>query len=118
MTCFIISSLPFSQGIKLKIESSIETIETSSIDQLEKANEELDEVSLCDSQPNVHLASLSIQDFYWHRFFSKCDKNTRSDLQPFTDATVELVKEKQKIITMYLGTVCETDIVDVILIDF
>ena len=49
MTCFIISSLPFSQGIKLKIESSIETIETSSADQLEKANEELDEVSLCDS---------------------------------------------------------------------
>ena len=42
--------LPFpTQGIKLKIESSIETIETSSIDQLEKANEEVDEVSLCDS---------------------------------------------------------------------
>ena len=37
------------QGIKLKIESSIETIETSSIDLLEKANEEVDEVSLCDS---------------------------------------------------------------------
>jgi len=32
------------QGIKLKIESSIETIETSSIDQLEKANVELDEL--------------------------------------------------------------------------
>ena len=46
MTCFIISSLPFSQGIKLKIESSIETIETST---LENSNEELDEVSLCDS---------------------------------------------------------------------
>ena len=46
MTCFIISSLPFSQGIKLKIESSIETIETST---LENLNAELDEVSLCDS---------------------------------------------------------------------
>ena len=47
---FLFVPLPsISQGVKLKIESSIETIETSSIDQLEKANEELDEVSLCDS---------------------------------------------------------------------
>ena len=47
---FLFVPLPsISQGVKLKIESSIETIETSSIDQLEKANVELDEVSLCDS---------------------------------------------------------------------
>ena len=50
--CLWVSFFPLpsiSQAVKLKIESSIETIETSSIDQLEKANEEHDEVSLCDS---------------------------------------------------------------------
>ena len=54
---------PFSQAIKLKIESSIETYETSSIEQHE--NEGRNEVSYCVKK------SLMSKSRYFHYFFKK-----------------------------------------------
>ena len=54
---------PFSQAIKLKIESSIETYETSSIEQHE--NEGRNEVSYCVKK------SLMSKSRYFHYFLKK-----------------------------------------------
>ena len=60
---FFVAFPPFSQAIKLKIESSIETYETSSIEQHE--NEGTNEVSYCVKK------SLMSKSRYFHFFVEK-----------------------------------------------